>query len=292
MSAMVHPGWRSLLFVSADDPARLAKVGGRGADAIILDLEDAVSPDRKDAARSALPAAIARLDGEGQALVVRVNGGWSALAADLDAAVRPGVAAIMLPKVEQAWRIEALAEMLAEHERERGLAPNGIGIIALVESPAGLAALPAIAAAPRIMGVALGSEDLSLALGVAPSAAFLDLPVRQVAMAAAGAGVMALGIALSIAEFRDMDAYADAARLSRAYGISGALCIHPAQVAAANRAFAPNAAELAEARAVIDAWDRAGASGVASLDGRMIDRPVMLRARRLVAQGMVRAVTD
>lgn len=283
MSGARHPAWRSLLFVSADDRARLVKVGDKGADAIILDLEDAVAPERKDAARRALPAEIARLHGEGQSVVVRVNAGWSALAADLDAAVRPGVAAIMLPKVEQGWRIEALAEMLAQREAERGLTAQGIGVIPLVESAAGLAALPDIASAPRVIAIALGSEDLSLSLGVVPSAAFLDLPARQIALAAACTGVMALGIPLSIAEFRDMDAYAGAAVLGRAYGVTGALCIHPAQIAAANRVFAPDETELASARAVLRAWDETNGCGVTSLDGRMIDLPVVLRARRLLA---------
>jgi citrate lyase subunit beta/citryl-CoA lyase len=283
MSDTRLPAWRSLLFVSADDPTRLAKAGDKGADAVILDLEDAVAPDRKEAARHVLPPQIARLHGEGQSLVVRINTGWSALAADLDAAVRPGVAAVMLPKVEQAWRIEALAEMLAEREVAQGLPTNGIGIIALVESAAGLAAVTDIASAPRVIALALGSEDLSLSLGVAPSAAFLDLPVRQLALAAASAGVMALGIPLSIAEFSDMDAYAAAAALGRAYGATGTLCIHPVQVAAANRAFAPAAAELAAAGAVLRAWDEAGSCGVISLDGQMIDLPVVLRARRLLA---------
>ncbi|WP_404479967.1 HpcH/HpaI aldolase/citrate lyase family protein [Novosphingobium sp. BL-52-GroH] len=292
MTGSARPGWRSLLFVSADDPARLAKVGERGADAVILDLEDAVAPARKAEARGALPAQIARLHGEGHALVVRVNAGWTALAADLEAAVRPGVAALMLPKVEQAWRIEALAEMLGEWEIARGLPAGAIGIIALVESAPGLAALSEIAQAPRLVGIALGSEDLSLSLGVAPGTTFLDLPARQIALAAGAAGVMALGIPLSIAEFRDMEAYRRAAALALAYGTTGALCIHPAQVAAANAAFAPGDAELAEAHAILQAWDAADGAAVTSLDGRMIDLPVVLRARRLLARGMRTDVTD
>lgn len=104
-------------------------------------------------------------------------------------------------------------------------------------------------------------------MGVAPSATFLDLPVRQAALAASGAGVMALGIPLSIAEFRDIDTYAAVAARGRACGSTGALCIHPAQVAAANRAFAPTTSELASARAVVHAWDEAGGSGASTWMG-------------------------
>ncbi|WP_336951531.1 CoA ester lyase [Sphingobium aromaticivastans] len=278
------PDWRSLLFVSADDPVRLAKAHSRGADALILDLEDAVPAVRKDAARAALPGEIERLHGLGQPLVVRVNTGWRALAADLAAAIHPGVSAIMLPKVEDGWRVRAAAELIGEWEAERGLEPGAIGIICLIESAAGLAAMPQLAASPRLIGLALGSEDLALTLNVAPTADFLDLPCRQIAMAASQSGVMAIGLPLSIAEFRDMDAYAAAVARGRGYGATAALCIHPAQVETANRLFGPDEQELANARAIVAAWEAHGGAGVLQLDGKMIDLPVVLRAQRLVAR--------
>jgi citrate lyase subunit beta/citryl-CoA lyase len=280
----MRPNWRSLLFVSADDPTRLAKVAGRGADAVILDLEDAVSAARKPAARQALPDAVDRLAALGQPLVVRVNTGWLDLVADLEACVRPGVVAVMVPGASEGWRLAALAELLDELEAARDLPAGAIGVIALVESAAGLANLQALAAAPRVIGLALGSEDLSLEVAVPPSAALLDLPSRQIALAAAGAGLMALAVPISISEYADMDAYRAAAATARAYGVTGAICIHPRQVEVANVEFQPSEAEVAEARAVLEAWDARGQGGIASLNGRMIDLPVAERAKRLVAR--------
>ena len=276
--------WRSLLFVSADDPRRLANVADRGAEAVILDLEDAVSILRKPAARETLPDAIQRLAGLGQPLVVRVNAGWLDLAADLQAAVRPGLAAIMVPGAGDPWRLAALAELLDEIEAARDLPHGAIGVIALVESASGLANLQALAAAPRVIGLALGTEDLSLEVGVPPSPAFLDMPARQIALAAAGAGIMAFAAPISIAEYADMDAYRSAAATARAYGATGALCIHPRQVEVANATFRPSEAEIADARAVVAHWEAIGGAGVVSLNGRMIDLPVAERAKRLLAR--------
>lgn len=277
-------GWRSLLFVSADDPARITKVAARGADAVILDLEDAVPAGRKAAARAALPASIEALSGLGQTLVVRINSGWLDLIADLDAAVRPGVAAVMVPGAGDPWRLAALAELLGEIEAARGLPSGAIGVIALVESALGLANLQGLAAAPRVIGLALGSEDLSVEVGVAPTPAMLDLPSRQIALAAAGARIMALAVPISIAQYGDMDAYRASAVAARAYGVTGALCIHPRQVEVANAAFQPSESEVEEARAILEVWEARGESGVASLNGRMIDLPVATRAIQLLAR--------
>lgn len=278
------PDWRSLLFVSADDPTRLAKADQRGADALALDLEDAVADARKGAARDALPAHIARFATLGQPLVVRVNSGWRALAQDLDAAVRPGVTAIMVPKVENAWRLEAVAEMIGEWENERALPQGSIGLIALVESATGLAAMSALAEAPRVIGLALGSEDLALSVATTPSSAFLDLPCRQLALAASQRGLMAIAMPISIAEFSDMQAYGAAIMRGRAMGTTAALCIHPAQVVQAHMGLRPDDTELAQAKAIVSAWDAYGGSGVLQLDGKMIDLPVALRAKRVLAR--------
>jgi citrate lyase subunit beta/citryl-CoA lyase len=159
-------------------------------------------------------------------------------------------------------------------------------VIALVETCAGVLDAAAIAAVPGLTGLALGSEDLSVELGVAPSAASLDLPCKQIALAAASRGLMALGAPVSIAEFRDLDAYAAAMDAARAIGMSGVFCIHPAQVEIANARFAPSETELADARAILAAWEAAQREGraVVSLNGRMIDAPVVKRALRLVGR--------
>lgn len=279
-------GWRSLLFVPADNARLLEKAAERSADAVILDLEDAVPPAAKEAARAALPAAAERLAAAGATLLVRVNAGWLPLVADLAAAVRPCVRALVLPKVEDAGRLKAVAEMLDEVEASKGMVPGQTGLLPLIESPAALGRLDELAAAPRVIGLALGSEDFSLQLGAPPSPASLTLPCQLLALAAATHSLMAIGLPGSLAEFRDLDAWRRHAEAARAVGMTGALCIHPAQVAVVNQAFAPDDEQLAWARAVLATWaesEKAG-SGVAALDGRMIDKPVVERARALLAR--------
>jgi citrate lyase subunit beta / citryl-CoA lyase len=277
----VSDGWRSLLFVPADQPARLEKAASRGADALIIDLEDAIPPDQKTAARLAIGPAITALAGAD--IVVRINAGWRLAMVDLEAVVVPGVKAVMLPKVEGAGRIEATAEVVAELELERGLKPGAIGLIPLIETPLALEALSQIAAAPRVMGLAFGGEDFSLALGVSPSARALTQACQQVAYTARARGLAALGVPATIGEFRDLEAWAAGIDHAKAIGMTGALCIHPAQIAAANLAFAPSLDEIAQARAIVEAWGD-GALGVVALDGKMLDRPVVDRARRLLAR--------
>ncbi|WP_336962791.1 CoA ester lyase [Sphingobium aquiterrae] len=276
---MTH--WRSLLFVPADNDARCAKAARAGADAVVLDLEDGVGAGAKENARGKLPAAVAAVRAGGSAVVVRINGPWALAVEDIRVAAQCGVDALMVPKAEDSNRLEVIAEMAAEWAG--GCAP---GLIALVETPRGIAALTDIVRVPAVMGLALGTEDFSLALGVPPGAAALDLPSRRIALAAAERGMMALAVPLSIAQFRDIDAYSAAARHGAAYSVNGAICIHPAQVGAANACFGATPAEHAEARRIIAAWEDALAAGlsVTALDGMMIDLPVAERAKRLLSR--------
>jgi citrate lyase subunit beta/citryl-CoA lyase len=278
----MNPGWRSLLFAGADDQARLGKIAERGADAVILDLEDAVPPARKPDARAGLPAAATALAAKGCDLVVRINGSWRDVIADLAVVVRPEVSAIMVPKVESGPRLAVIAEMVAEAAEDAGLAAAP-GLIALIESPAGLSELDAIAQVDGVIGLALGSEDFSLALGVPPTPVALELPCRLLALAAARRGLMALGLPISIATIEDEAGWKAAVDLARAIGLTGALCIHPRQIDAVNRGFIPGESEAEAARRILAAWNAADGAGVIKLDGRMIDRPVMLAAQRLLA---------
>ena len=277
------PDWRSLLFVAADDTARIAKVATRGADAVILDLEDAIPPARKAAARFGLAEHIAMLTGQAARVVVRINVGWGDALADLTVAVVPGVAAIMVPKVEDVERVRAIADLIREFAADEGLAEPPV-IIALIESPLGLQNLDAIARVPEVVGLALGSEDFSLALRVPPSPQALDLPCRLLALAAAPRELMALGLPVSIATIADMAAWQAGIEQGRAIGITGALCVHPAQVVAANAGFAPSPEAVAQARRIVGGWEAAADVGVIQIDGRMIDRPVVEAARRTLAR--------
>lgn len=276
--------WRSLLFSPATDEARLAKAHTRGADALILDLEDALPADAKVAGRAAAQVWIERLAGLGQDVVVRINTPWLMAVADLDAVVRPGLKALLVPKAEDAGQLSVIAAMVGELEAERGLPAGGIGLLALIETPAAFSRLAEIAAVERVVGLALGPEDLSLSLGAPPSPLTLDLPCRLIALAAANRGLMALGAPISIAEFRDLEAYRGAVETARGMGLSGNLCVHPHQVEVVNAVFAPQAAEVADARAVLAAWQAGEGKGVVALEGRMIDLPVVERARRVLAR--------
>jgi citrate lyase subunit beta/citryl-CoA lyase len=279
-------GWRSLLFVPSNNARLINGAHKRAADALILDMEDAVPAAEKPAARAGLPVAIAQLSKHGATVLVRVNAERDALAEDLQAAVRAGLSAVVVPKVDGVAILHEVDALLAELESRRELTAGGIGVIALIESPAALFQLNAIAGGPRVLGLALGSEDFSLMLGVEPGPESLTLPCQWIALAAAAHRRMAFGLPTSLANFRDRASYANATERARAFGMTGALCIHPAQVPLVNAAFAPPQEDVAWAQAVMLAWDNAEQSGVgvATLDGAMIDKPVAERARAILAR--------
>lgn len=277
------PDWRSILFVPADRPRFIERAHERGADAIQLDLEDAVAPADKPAARAALPQAIAGLAARSVPVVVRINRAWREAFADLDAAVRPGVQAITLPKVEEPGHVRAMAELIGEFERERGLPVGRIGLLLLIESPAALPRLPRLAGcSPRVIAMTLGPEDYCLAAGCEPSTEALLGPSLAVAQACAAAGRLPLGFVGSIAAFDDLEAFRAMVAQARRLGFRGAAVVHPSQVPILNAGFGPSPEELAWAQRVVTAAQAAG-EGAFRLDGRMVDRPVLLRAQRWLA---------
>ncbi|MER9952712.1 CoA ester lyase [Mesorhizobium sp. M0047] len=279
---------RSLLFVPAHLPKFVDKAHDRGADAIVLDLEDSVPCSSKSEARHRLRDSIAGAGRNGASMLIRVNHGLRELCADLDAAVVSGVAAIVLPKVESAeWVVEIEREILAL-ESVRGLAPGGIRLVAQIETPAALPRLTAIATAhPRLVAMALGPEDFSAAVGGQPTADLLLGPNLAVLFAARAAGLIPLGFVGSIGDFADLPKFRETVRRSKTLGFAGAFAIHPAQVLVLNEEFAPLANELEWARRVIAAEQEAKAQhlGAFTVDGKMIDAPVIRRARALLAWG-------
>lgn len=171
----LHPsGWRSLLFVPILNRAVLEKAASRGADALILDLEDAVAPGQKAEARALAPDAIALLASQGADVLVRINAGLRDQVRDLEACVRPGLKAVVLPKAEVPERLRQVEELLMELEAEAGMPIGQVRIVALVESARGLLAAPELAkASSRIVALALGPEDLALDMGGEPDAELL-----------------------------------------------------------------------------------------------------------------------
>lgn len=274
--------WRSMLFVPAAAPQRWQKAHTRGADALIVDLEDSTQPDAKAAARAQATEAVAFLHAQGAVVTVRVNNDEAYLADDLLAVVRPGLTAVVLPKVEQASEIDSLSAMLDALEYEAGLERYAVGVVAVIESPRALAHVTQIAGGPRLTGISLGSEDFALSLGRPPGPLSLDLAAQTIAYAAAARGIMGIGMASSIANFTDLDAFGADARRAHAMGLTGAMCIHPNQVGVLNASFGASEADIADARAILAAWEQR-ADGVVNHNGRMIDQPVAERARRLLA---------
>ena len=273
--------WRSMLFVPAASPQRWAKAHTRGADAIIVDLEDSTEADAKAAARLQATEAVKHLTANGATVTVRVNNDPALLADDLEAVVKPGLSAIVMPKVETASALDELSALLDALEYEAGLERFSIGVVAVIESPRALERIVAIADGPRLMGIALGSEDFSLALGRPPTALSLDLAAQTVAYAAAARGIMGIGMATGIANFTDLDAFGAEARRAHGMGLTGAMCIHPNQVGVLNASFGYSEAQVADAQGILAAWD-ARVDGVVSHNGKMIDQPVVERARRLL----------
>lgn len=279
--------WRSLLFIPATADNFLAKAHQRGADAIILDLEDSIPADRKAQARHCIAAAVARLRAHGLDVLVRINAPWRLAVRDLEAAVLEGVTAIMAPKVAGPDHVNALDETIAELESERGLASGSVKLIGLIETPAALLQAAAIArASPRLQALTLGGEDFALALGAAPSIELLRQPCQDLQIACKAAGRDALGHPGSIAEFRDLAAYRRSVEAGRDLGFEGGAAIHPAQVAILNEVFSPSAADIDFARRCVTAYENAlrEGKGAISLDGKMIDVPVVERARALLAR--------
>jgi citrate lyase subunit beta / citryl-CoA lyase len=278
--------WRSLLFVPAHIPRFVGRAHERGADGLILDLEDAVPPAEKEGARAALAASIASVSQNGAAAMVRVNHGLRALARDLEAAVVPGLTAVVLPKVEDAGLVREVAACVTELELERGIAENTVRLILQIETPAALFELRAIAAAhPRVAALTLGPEDFSAALGAVPEADVLLGANLAVLCAARAAGLLPLGFVGSIGNFSDPDAFRTTVAQARRMGFRGAMAVHPSQVPLLNEGFSPTPAEIDWALRVMraDADARADHRGAFQLDGRMVDAPVVDRAKEILS---------
>lgn len=270
---------RSLLFVPGDRPGRMEKALGLGADALILDLEDAVAPVAKPAARDAV-AAFLRSARRDAALLVRINPLDGGLAqADLAAVLDARPDALVLPKAAGAESVTALAALAGD-----------VPILPIAtETPAAVFQLGSYAAVARhLFGLTWGAEDLPAAIGASASrdAAGDFTAPYQIARALTLFGAHAAGVAAIetvYPDFRDTDGLAAAAARARRDGFTGMMAIHPAQVPVINAAFTPDAAELAHARAVVAAFAAQPGAGALQLDGRMIDAPHLIQARRLLA---------
>ncbi len=272
--------WRSLLYVPAHNEKFIGGAARRGADAVILDLEDGVPKAHKDAARRGLKEAALRVGADGADVLVRVNRPWGLAWRDLEAALAAGVGWVILPKVETTAQVGVVAEYLDVLETSYGAKPTRL--LLLIESARGLlAALDILEASPRICAAIPGNEDLATELGLEPEPASMLHTHMPLILAARAAGVALVGLIGSGANFRDAEAYRRRAGLARSWGFGGATCVHPAQIPILNEVFAPDQGEIGWARAVVAAFEASGGNPT-SVAGSMVDTPVVERAKRLL----------
>jgi citrate lyase subunit beta/citryl-CoA lyase len=284
---------RSLLFVPADQPRKLEKAASSEADVLVLDLEDSVAADAKQRARDTMSAVLAEhRPSVLPSLYVRVNALKTGLTADdLTAALALAPRGIMLPKAEGRADIQHLSVMLRVAEAKAGLVDGSTQIIAVMTETARaiIEGRSYRGASARLAGLTWGAEDLSADIGASASrdetgalTNVYKLARAVTLLAAADADVPAIDTVF--VDFRD-DRGLKAECISAARdGFTAKMAIHPAQIPIINACFSPTPESIAEARAVIDAFSKAGGAGVASLDGKMIDRPHLRRAERILAR--------
>lgn len=290
---------RSLLFVPGDSEKKLAKGFASAADVVIVDLEDSVSPDNKQAAREVAAACIAHERKTTAAQVyVRVNDLSTGLTdADLEAVIAARPDGIMLPKSNSGRDVQQLDAMLRVHEASHGLADGAIHILPLItETAAGVfAGATYTACSARLVGLTWGAEDLSAAIGASKardaSGRYTDVfrLARAVTLLAASAAQVA-AIDTVYPNFRDTEGFRSECDEAERDGFTGKMAIHPDQVAVINEAFTPSAESIQRSQAIVNAFADAGNPGVVGLEGKMYDRPHLRLAERLIARAKAAGV--
>jgi citrate lyase subunit beta/citryl-CoA lyase len=280
----MRPLIRSLLYVPASSERFIAKAHERGADAIILDLEDAVVPAEKAAARERLAPAVASAGQRGATLFVRINAQPALIRLDAEAACRAGTFGLLVPKVRDARMLQELVEFLEGIERSTGREP--MAFVPMIEDAGAVLDARHIASAtPRVFALIAGGEDLATSLDAEPTPEVLYLPKLLVHLAAKAAGVRSFGLLRTVADYADLDAVESSAHEARAFGFDGASCVHPSVVPILNRAFSPSEALVDHAHRLLAAAEQAKArgEGTFAFEGKMVDEPVIRRAQALLA---------
>jgi citrate lyase subunit beta/citryl-CoA lyase len=280
---------RTALFVPGNRADRVEKAVGSGADAVIIDLEDAVPPPQKEESRSKVREKIAAF--RDREILVRVNAiGSEFLAGDLDEIVVAGLGCIVVPKVEEPADIREVDRQLGEAERRSGLEPGAISVIPLIESARAVQnafeILSEKTAPRRLFTAAFGAADYTLDMGIEITREGTELhyPRSRIAVACRAAEVDPPLDTPFMIDVKDVEALkADAERAKR-LGFQGKLCIHPIQIEPCHAVFSPTAEEIEQAERVIRAFEEAEARGIGAiqLDGKFIDPPVVEKSRRIV----------
>ena len=278
---------RSMLYVPGNAPSMLRDAHIYGPDSVMFDLEDAVSPREKDTARHLVFRAIKHFDYNGVERVVRVNGlDTTHGLEDIAAVVAAGVDAVRLPKTDCAQDIIDMARAVESAELRFGRKPGSTLLIAAIETARGILNAREIAtASPRLVAIAIGAEDFVTDLHTTRSPEGVELLAARslLVMAARAAGIMAIDTVFTGVD--DEEGFLREVRLAKQLGFDGKSLIHPSQIALTHSVYTPSAQETAKARRVIAAAAEAEAkgSGVVSLDGKMIDKPIVQRAQRVLA---------
>ncbi len=281
------PVWRSLMYCPVNVEKYVDKAHTRGADVIQLDLEDSVPPTEKAAARKLVEKAAARVGRAGADVVVRFNQPLAMAVRDLEYSICSDVDALACTKVAGPAHVQLLDELVSELEQKRGMTVGHTRFIVMIEtSNAFFQIRDIVQASRRIVACNIGGEDFALDNNMQPTGEALVYPKQQMIFAANSVGIIPLGFIDSIAGFGDWEAFRKMVRRSRDFGFMGAGCIHPGQVTIVNEEYTPSQTEVVYARKVIQMDQEAAAQGRGSwsLDGKMIDIPIIVRAQKLIAR--------
>jgi citrate lyase beta subunit len=280
----MHPR-RALLYVPGDDRHKMEKAASLQVDCICLDMEDAVAPGRKRHARAAVGAALQELNFGASDRLVRINAVGSGLEEDdLRATLVHRPDGIVIPKLEERKQIEWASERIEAAELESGWPINSVRILVDVETPRGILHVRDIAEHPRLDGLIFGGEDFAASVGATRTPEALELLfARQAVLTAAAAyGLQAIDIVTT--DFQDLDLVRREAAVGARLGFSGKQIIHPAQIDPVQQAFTPDDEAIARARRIVNGFEssKKKGKGAFSLDGRMIDRPIVKNAEKVL----------
>jgi citrate lyase subunit beta/citryl-CoA lyase len=282
---------RSLLFVPGDSERKFARARESAADALILDLEDAVAPSQKPAARAHVVRLIDQEKTRQWAFFVRVNALETGLTLDdMAAVVKPGLDALLIPKADSAADVARIAHYLDALEARSGMSQGSVKLaVVCTETPKAMFNLGSYAPAhPRLVALTWGAEDLGAVIGATdnkePDGAWtFPYQVARVQCLFAAAAAEVAPIDTLFANFKDPEGLERECRRSRRDGFSGRVAIHPDQVAIINRCYAPSEAEIAQARRIVEAFEANPGVGALGIDGKMYDIPHLKAARKTLA---------
>lgn len=277
----------TLLFVPANNTKLVKSAAKHDVAHVILDLEDGVAPSKKREARQLMASAVMLLKDAGISPIIRINHEKDHITDDLEAVVKAGVSYLMLPKTRHVDEVDRVSSDLYEIERHARVVRGTTEIIALIETPDALPHLHSIAGyRDRLIALAFGSEDFSNQCQFEPTLKNLFAPFQALLFSARAHGLQVIGLPGSIAMYGEGSGFYDLVLEAKQMGSDGVMCIHPDQVKDVRRVFTPTPDELASAKRIVDAFDRAIKSGVGVIElcGQMIDRPIAEKYRTFLSR--------